>query len=197
MDINELRVKTESMLDIVCEMMELIRKGFIENRAEPLLLSLKKEEEINALERELTKKILELSKSSKDEKELPILEQMVETFERMGDEAANLVERIEIKVHEKLLFSKMGVSQFNETYDAMVKSLKMLRDFLKKHDHILKERIIENGFHVKGLVERYRKEHSERLVKGLCTPMAANMYFDMLDFTGNLARHASNIVKLF
>ena len=36
-----------------------------------------------------------------------------------------------------------------------------------------------------------------RLIEGLCTPLGANMYFDMLDFTGNLARHASNVVKLF
>jgi hypothetical protein len=47
------------------------------------------------------------------------------------------------------------------------------------------------------LVERYRAEHMERLVKGVCTPMAANMFFDMLDFTGNIARHSSYVVKLF
>jgi len=56
--------------------------------------------------------------------------------------------------------------------------------------------VIDNGFRVKGLVEQYRKEHADRLVQGLCTPMGANMYSDMLDFTGNLARHSSNIVKL-
>ena len=46
-------------------------------------------------------------------------------------------------------------------------------------------------------MERYRKEHADRLVQGICTPLGANMYFDMLDFTGNLARHSSNVVKLF
>ena len=46
------------------------------------------------------------------------------------------------------------------------------------------------------LVERYRKEHAERVVQGDCTPMGANMYFDMPDFTGNLARHTSNTAKL-
>ena len=79
----------------------------------------------------------------------------------------------------------------------MKRSVEMMIEFLKRRDTALKERIIDNGFHVKELVERYRKEHFERLVQGICTPMAANMYFDMLDFTGNLARHSSNIVKLF
>ena len=123
--------------------------------------------------------------------------QVVETLERMGDETANLVERIEIKVAEKLLFSDLGVSEFNETFGAMKRSIEMMIEFLKKKDPALKDRIIDNGFHVKELVERYRKEHFERLVQGICTPMAANMYFDMLDFTGNLARHSSSIVKLF
>jgi phosphate:Na+ symporter len=118
-------------------------------------------------------------------------------IERMGDEAASLIERIEIKIAEHLLFSEAGVAQFNETYNAMKKSVEMMREFLKGKDHGVKERIIENGFHVKELVERYRKEHANRLVQGLCTPMGASMYFDMLDFTGNIARHASSIVKLF
>ena len=72
----------------------------------------------------------------------------------------------------------------------------MMREYLRSQNEALKESTIKNGFHVKDLVERYRKEHADRLVQGDCTPMAANMYFDMLDFTGNIARHASNIVKL-
>jgi Na+/phosphate symporter len=79
----------------------------------------------------------------------------------------------------------------------MQQSIDMMKQFLVKKQPEMKKKILDNGFHVKFLVERYRKEHADRLVKGLCTPMGANMYFDMLDFTGNLARHASNIVKLF
>ena len=89
------------------------------------------------------------------------------------------------------------MAQFNEIYGSMNKSVVMMREFLQDKKPGMKDRIIDNGFRVKSLVERARKEHSDRLLKGLCTPMGANMYFDMLDFTGNLARHASNIVKLF
>lgn len=200
MDINEIRAETISMGDRVYEMIALIEKGFMENKSAFLTEAMEKEGQINEMEKTLTSEILGLSKVSKGQKageELAALQQMVETFERMGDEAAGLVERIEIKVAEGLLFSETGVAQFNETYDAMKKSVEMMRDFLKKRDAGLKERVINNGFHVKALVERFRKEHSERLVKGLCTPMAGSMFFDMLDFTGNLARHSSNVVKLF
>ncbi len=200
MEIKEIKIKIIDMANRIWQILNLIEKGFMENKLEPLSSAIKEENLINEAEKILTKNIIELSKimkSAEDKQELMIMEQMVETLERMGDEAANIIERIEIKVIENLLFSDLGVRQFNETFSAMKKSVEMMREFLNKKNPELKERVIDNGFHVKGLVERYRKEHSERLIQGLCTPMAANMYFDMLDFTGNLARHSSSIVKLF
>ena len=200
MEIEEIKIKVIDMANRVWQMLNLIEKGFMENKLEPLSNAIKEENLINEAEKILTKNIIELSKivkSAQVKQELIIMEQMVETLEGMGDEAANIIERIEIKVIENLLFSDLGVRQFNETFSAMKKSVEMMREFLNKKNPELKERVIDNGFHVKGLVERYRKEHFERLIHGLCTPMAANMYFDMLDFTGNLARHSSSIVKLF
>ena len=200
MEIKEIKIKIIDMADRIWQILGLIEKGFMENKLEPLSDAIKEENHINEAEKILTKNIIELSKIMKNaesKQELMIMEQMVETLESMGDEAANIIERIEIKVIENLLFSDLGVRQFNETFSAMKKSVEMMREFLNKKNPELKERVIDNGFHVKGLVERYRKEHFERLIQGLCTPMAANMYFDMLDFTGNLARHSSSIVKLF
>ncbi len=200
MDIGDIRTKTSLMADNMCDMLGSIEKAFMEHKAEYLAAAMKKESEINELEKVITGMVLELSKTLKagsDKKELIALQQVVVTLERMGDEGASLVERIEIKNAERLLFSDLGVAQFNETFSAMRKSVEMMREFLKTKTGILKDKIIDNGFHVKELVERYRAEHAERLVKGICTPMAANMFFDMLDFTGNLARHSSNIVKLF
>jgi len=200
MDINEIHEKIILMADKIRNLLSLTEKGFMENKLEHLSAAMKEENLVNEMEKILTKNIIELSKAAKkaeDKKKLVVMEQVVETLERMGDEAANIIERIEIKVVERLLFSDLGVKEFNETFNAMEKSVEMMREFLKKENPELKDKIIDNGFHVKNLVERYRKEHFERLIQGLCTPMAANMYFDMLDFTGNLARHSSNIVKLF
>ncbi|MDO8536345.1 MAG: PhoU domain-containing protein [Candidatus Omnitrophota bacterium] len=200
MDIKEIWTKIILMADKVHGSLLLIEKGFMANKLEPLAEAIKEEHLVNEMEKILSKSVIEISKQSTgadERKELALMGQIVETVERMGDEATNLIERIEIKVVEKLLFSDLGVQEFNETFGAMKRSVEMMIEFLKKRDPALKDRIIDNGFHVKELVERYRKEHFERLVQGVCTPMAANMYFDMLDFTGNLARHSSSIVKLF
>lgn len=200
MEIKDINDKIILMAGKVYDSLLLIEKGFMENKLEHLSAAMKEERSVNEMEKMLTKAIIEMSKTaekSEEKKELAVMEQVIETLERMGEEATNIIERIEIKVAERLLFSELGVAQFNETFNAMKSSVDMMRSFLIKESAELRKKVIDNGFHVKELVERYRKEHFERLVQGLCTPMAANMYFDVLDFTGNLARHSSNIVKLF
>lgn len=200
MDMRGIKDRIVTMADRLGEMLCLIEKGFMEHKQEHLTSSMAKEREINDMEKSLTAIILESSKEARQDSErkgLVTLEQAVVTLERMGDEAASLVERIEMKNAEHLLFSDLGVAQYNETFAAMKGSVEMMRSFLRSGDQAVRERIVNNGFHVKALVERYRAEHMDRLVKGVCTPMAANMFFDMLDFTGNIARHASNVVKLF
>ena len=128
--------------------------------------------------------------------ELAILEQVVESIERIGDECASLIERIEIKIQENLLFTDIGVEQFNDLYNRMRASAEEMIKTLKRPTKLSAKKVISNGFKVKHLVERYREAHTKRLVKGVCDPRASNMYFDMLDFTGNIARHSSNIVKI-
>ena len=196
MDANEIGLKAISMADKVYEILNLIEEGLMKNRMDFLSAALDEEGELNKMERSLTEDIMELSKTAPDKKRLSSLAQMVGMLERMGDEATGLIERIEVKVHEKLLFSEDAVAQFNETYGSMKGSVRMMIDFLHAKSPALKKKVIDNGLHVKELVERYRARHADRLVQGACTPMGANMYFDMLDFTGNLARHSSNIVKL-
>ena len=200
MDTKEMQAKIILMADKVYSSLLLIEKGFMDNKLEPLALAIKEEHLVNEMEKILSKSIIDISKqaaSAGERKNLALMGQVVETLERMGDEATNLVERIEIKVVEKLLFSDLGLQEFNETFGTMKRSVEMMIEFLKTKNASLRDKVVANGFHVKELVERYRVEHSERLVQGLCTPMDANMYFDMLDFTGNLARHSSNVIKFF
>jgi phosphate:Na+ symporter len=195
MNTDQMKLELVSMAAKISEVLDLIEKGFLEHKTEILSDALKKEHEVNESERSLVPRIMEASASTKDKKGLIAIAQAVETLERMGDEAVSLIERIEIKIAEKLLFSDEGVGQFNEVYDTMKRSVAMMRQYLEHPGTRLKDQVIDNGFQVKRLVERYRQAHSERMVQGICTPLEANMYFDMLDFTGNLARHASNIVK--
>ncbi|MBN1404917.1 MAG: hypothetical protein JW946_00165 [Candidatus Omnitrophica bacterium] len=186
------------MVKTVAEMVNLVYQGFIENEAHYLDRALNKEVILDNLEKQVMADIVAFSKdmNKQAQQEAVLCGQIAQNIERMGDEVRSLIERIEIKIAEKLLFSEIGVKQYEEVFKRMSESVKLTADFLSQGDTGALEAILKNGNSIKSLIESYRKEHMERLTKGICEPRAANMYFDMLDFTGNIARHCTNIARI-
>ena len=192
-------INLKKMASILSEMIGLVYQGFMENDAHYLNRALNKERIMDDLEKEITTSIVQVYKTldKKKQKEFVLLEQTAQNIERMGDELRSLMERIEIKIAENLFFSEMGVEQYKETFEKMRKSVNLTIKFLNEGKRSLLKMILKNGDEIKKTVEKYRTEHLERLAKGICEPRAANMYFDMLDFTGNIARHCTNIAKIY
>jgi len=194
-----LRESIQKMAKVLKTMVDLVYQGFMENDESYLNSALNKERIVDDLERGVTSSIIELSKKSdgKTKKEFILLGQAAENMESMGDELRYLMERIEIKIIEKLLFSEKGVEQYKEIFSKMHRSVSLLADFFENDkDEDLKE-ILDNGLTLKDTIEKYRAEHMDRLINGVCQPRAANIFFDMLDFTGNIARHCTNIARIY
>lgn len=189
----------EKMTDILSEMVDLVYQGFMENDAHYLNRALNKERIMDDFEKEITTCVVQVFKTldKKQQKEFVFLEQAAQNIERMGDELRYLMERIEIKIAENLFFSEVGVEQYKKLFEKMKKSVSLTIEFLNKNKHELLKMILKNGDEIKKTVEEYRAGHLERLAKGICEQRAANMYFDMLDFTGNIARHCTNIARTY
>jgi len=194
----EIKVRIQEMSGIISEMIDLVFRGFMENDMHILDKSLDKERALDDLEKEIAAGIVKLSKglSDRERKKLVIAGQIAENIERMGDELRYLTERIELKIADKLYFSDKGVEQYKEVFEKMQRSVSLIVRFLGDDDAEVLDKVLENGDQIKELIERYRAEHIDRLARGICEPRAANMYFDMLDFTGNIARHCTNIARI-
>ena len=192
-------VDLKKMTNTLSEMIDLVYQGFIENEVQYLNRALNKENIMNDLEKEITDSVVQLSRTldEKGQKEFVLLVQVAQNLERMGDELRYLMERLEIKIVEDLLFSDIGVEQYKDTFEKMRKSVNLTIEFLDKNKNELLETILTNGDDVKKTVEKYREEHLTRLAKGICKPRAANMYFDMLDYMGNIARHCTAIARIY
>ena len=192
-------VDLKKMTNTLSEMIDLVYQGFMENDTQYLNRALNKENIMNDLEKEITDSVVQLSKTldEKGQKEFVLFVQVAQNLERMGDELRYLMERLEIKIVEDLLFSDIGVEQYKDTFEKMRKSVNLTIEFLDKNKNELLETILKNGDDVKETVGKYRKEHLVRLTKGLCKPRAANMYFDMLDYMGNIARHCTAIARIY
>ena len=193
----KITARLNKMAEIISEMIDLVYQGFMENDAHYLNRALNKERIMDDLEREITASVIGAAKAldKKARKEVILLEQTAQNIERMGDELRYLMERMEIKVAENLFFSDIGVEQYKEVFETMRKSVTLTVDFLNKNKNELLNMILDNGEKIKKLIEKYRTEHLTRLTNGICEARAANMYFDMLDFTGNIARHCTNIAR--
>jgi phosphate:Na+ symporter len=187
------------MTDILSEMIDLVYQGFIENDAHYLNRALNKEQILDDLEKMITTSIIQDAQTldQKGQKELVLSERAAQDIEQMGDELRYLMERMEIKIVENLLFSDIGLEQYKDVFEKMRKSVSLTIEFLNQNKSEFLERILNNGDEVKEAVEKYRTEHLKRLTEGICQPRAANMYFDMLDFTGNIARHCTDIARTY
>ncbi len=192
-----IKTSLKQMSKAITDMANLVYQGLMENDAHYLNSALNKECIIDDLEKEVTANIIQGSRAfdKKGQKEFILLGQIAQNIERMGDEFRSLIERIEIKICERLFFSETGIEQYKEVFEKMRQSLDLTVKFLDEEKIELLDMILKNGEQIKELVEKYRVEHMERLAKGICEPRAANMYFDMLDFTGNIARHCTNIAR--
>ena len=187
------------MCKAIADMAGLVYQGLMANDAHYLDRALNKEQIVDDLEREITSNVIQVSKrlAKKDQKEFILQAQVAQNIERMGDEFRSLIERIEIKIAEKLFFSDEGIEHYKQVFEKMHKSLNLTMQFLTEGKTELLDAILKNGDEIKALIEKYRVEHMKRLANGICKVRASNMFFDMLDFTGNIARHCTNIARAY
>ncbi len=189
----------KKMSVILKEMIDLIYQGLMKNDEYYFNSALNKERAVDELEKTITADIVECSKQADEAATaaLVTIGQVALNLERIGDELRYLMERIEIKIAENLYFSDEGVAQYKEVFSKMQKSVDGVVDFLNTRNENLLDQVLSNGLEIKDMIEQYRVKHMERVTRGICQAMAANIFFDMLDFTGNAARHCTNIAKLY
>jgi phosphate:Na+ symporter len=165
--------------------------------ADILARVLKDEERLNDMEKDLTSSLVDISKvKGADKKNIMLLVNIIADLEEIGDYIKDMVERIEIKIEEKLLFSDDAVDEYKHLYSAVEAELADVQKALAMDDNNFAKRILcgeEN--HVDNLVQKYRKSHAKRLVEGICLPRACNMFLNLLDFTAQISHHTRAIAR--
>lgn len=196
--LTEVKKEITKITRLLEQMFETTQEGFMKNKLEPLKEVLRKEESVNELERKIVAFITQLSKSGlseSDQKRLRSLAEVIGDLERIGDLCEDIVERVEIKIWEKLYFSDEAVKEYGELYGKVKVTLEQVFKGLAEENRELAQRGIKGAKEIPALVERFKRAHSERLIKGICTPRAANFFVDMLEFMGQISNHAVGVAK--
>lgn len=190
-NINEMAVLALSMLKTTFD-------GFMQHDLDILASVLKDEAKLNTMEKDITLSLIDISKSkivSEDKKSIVLLTNIVADLEEIGDYIKDMIERIEIKIQEKLLFSEEGLSEYKHLYSIVETALSDIVNSLKMNDNDFAKRVLCDEEHVDRLIEKYRQTHAQRLMAGVCDPRAGNMFLNLLDFTAQIFHHIKSIAN--
>jgi phosphate:Na+ symporter len=196
-DITVLREEINKMAALTLSMLRNTFDGFMKHDFEILSGVLKDEERLNDMERALTSSLVAISKSKDiDKTNNMLLSNIVGELEEIGDYIKDMIERIEIKIQEKLLFSDDAVEEYEHLYNVVETDLADVEKALRMNDKNFARRVLcITEDQVDNLVQKYKERHAQRLMKGICLPRASNMFLNLLDFTARISHHSRTIAK--
>ncbi len=202
-DLNDIKKKITGMSKLAFSMWQMTNRAFMEHDLDLLSRVLKDENMLNNLEKEITSELVALSRATlkKEEKnKVVILADVVGDLEMIGDYCKDILERVQIKIEEKLLFSDEAVGEYENLYHKTEEALDEIVCALDKNSLSFAKEVIKKEKHIDSLVIKCRARHDQRLINGICSPMACNMFLNILDFTAQIFHHtetiARNILKL-
>jgi len=197
-DLENIKQKVILMSGKIMHMWQLTYDAFIEHDEDLIAQALEDENQINALLDEVSNSIINIGKapiSAQDKLNIIIYADMAADFEMIGDYCKDILERVQIKINEHLLFSEDAVAEYKELYNKTKGSLEEVVFSLQRDNPDLIKEVLKKEEHIDVLVDKYRGQHNERLVAGKCTPMGCNLFLNMLDFTAAIYYHTKKIAK--
>jgi phosphate:Na+ symporter len=196
--LNSLKREITQMAASALKIWLLTYEAFMKHDMEIISLALQEENKLNAYERSLTASLVELARSTSLEEEkvnIPIFVDVVADLELIGDYCKDIIERIEVKIQEKLLFSEEAVKEYSRLYEKTKDVLEEITFALEKNTFCIMQDVVGKQKHIDSLVDAYRQRHNQRLLEGICSPIACNMFLNMLDFTAAIYYHAKKIAQ--
>ena len=202
-ELNDIKKKIIGMSKLTLSMWQMTNQAFMEHDLDILSRVLKEEHKLNDLEKEITSDLVALSRATQDKSkkfQVVILADVVGDLEIIGDYCKDILERVQIKIEEKLLFSDEAVKEYEDLYHKTEEALDDIVCALDKNSLSLAKEVLKKEKHIDSLVTEYRARHDQRLINGICSPIACNMFLNILDFTAQIFHHtrtiANNLLKL-
>jgi phosphate:Na+ symporter len=123
----------------------------------------------------------------KDEAEKKYLN-LVPHLQRIALALDNLVDKMEIKIETRVLFSQKAIDELKQLMVAIGTEFTDVRDYLRTKNPVLKEQIREDMEKIRKMVGDYEIIHQNRLITGVCMPQASYLYIDMTDSLRRMAK---------
>jgi len=196
--LNNIKDKVNQMSKLALSMWHLTYDAFIKHDLDLITKALDEENKLNSLLDEVSASIVNLVKVAIPEEEkveILVYVDIANDLELIGDYCKDILERIQMKIEEKLLFSEDAVSEYKELYAKTNTALEEVVFVLEKDNPALVKEVLRKEEHLDSLVDEYRAHQNQRMVHGICTTLGCNMYLNMLDFTAAIYYHIKKIAR--
>ena len=118
-------------------------------------------------------------------------------FRRISHNLEEILTAISRKIHEKVLFSDKGADEINRLLNETESLLYNIADLIitrntviAKEVNLIAESILEKAI-------EYTTLHEERLIQGMCLPVASSIYIHIIDAVRGIAWHGKEIASHF
>ncbi|OPY13176.1 MAG: hypothetical protein A4E69_01786 [Syntrophus sp. PtaB.Bin138] len=172
--------------------MVLLQRAFMRNSLDPLNACREKLAVFKNAEPELAKKVKELARKDESKK---VYAAIFQCLVSICDDLAELTEPLEKKIKEKVLFSDRAVTEISFLSQNLAELLKATGDLILVKNPILLRYVLESESMVVKMAIEYATQHEERMIEGLCLPVASPIFLRMLELFKGIARQAKEIAS--
>jgi len=114
----------------------------------------------------------------------------------VGQNLGGLVQPLEKKIKDGVLFSDKAVTQTNYLFDQHAGMIRSILDIVKTDNDFLKKYVLEEARKLVQACADFATEHEERLIEGLCQPQAAPIFLAILDRFRTIGEHEMELANL-
>ena len=190
--VKEVLTSLHQLLNEMEDCISMLQTAFIYNSAMILHDCLPRVERIRELEPRLTR---ELAESARDNPDLKPYVSVPVHLLRIGEGVTRLSEQVEKKVKENILCSTGAMEELTFLFQRLMDMLRPTADVILARNEILGKYVQESAAGVERRATEYATRHEERLIEGICLPLASALYINMLDAIKNVAWHAKEIAR--
>lgn len=121
---------------------------------------------------------------------------ILSSLEIVGQNLGGLVQPLEKKIKDGVLFSDKAVTQTNYLFDQHAGMIRSILDIVKTDNDFLKKYLLEEARKLVQACADFATEHEDRLIEGVCLPQAAPIFLAILDRFRTIGEHEMELASL-
>lgn len=185
MEEREINERLNKLLEETLPILNNIYKGFVRQK-----INLLKESKLQFRD-SLKKRLPGVEKLIQDKDKNEAVKRFVGALphlQRVALALDSLIDKMEIKVSNNVLFSQKAFDDINQLMVAVGAQFTDVKDYCMTRNPSLKDQIQADMEKVRKLADDFDAVHQNRLITGVCMPQASFLYIDMTDSLKRMAK---------